>query len=100
MRRLVFVIAALGLSAPAFADAAALYKTNCAICHGPDGAGKTPTGKALKVRDLRSRPVQKMKNKEIAAVIADGKKAMPSFKAKLSQAEIDELVAFIRKLKK
>lgn len=30
------------------------YKAKCAMCHGPDGKGQTPTGKSTKVRDLCS----------------------------------------------
>jgi cytochrome c6 len=80
-------------------DGAALYKMNCALCHGPDGAGQTPTGKAMKVRDLRSAEVQKKADSELAAVIADGKGKMPGYKAKLSTTDIDALISFIRGLK-
>ena len=36
------VIALLSMSCVAFAaeDGAAIYKSKCAACHGPDGAGK------------------------------------------------------------
>jgi mono/diheme cytochrome c family protein len=42
------VIALLSMSCAAFAaeDGAAIYKTKCAGCHGPDGAGKV--GPAVK----------------------------------------------------
>ncbi len=97
------ILVAMALAWPALGDgpdAAGLYKSNCAICHGTDGTGKTPTGKALKVRDLRSADVQRMSDKELFAVIADGKEKMPPFKSKLSQADIDALIAFIRQLAK
>ena len=35
------------------ADGAALYQANCATCHGADGAGDTPVGKAMKVPSLK-----------------------------------------------
>jgi len=95
----VLVIVALPLFADAGVDGAALYKSKCAMCHGPDGAGQTPSGKAMKVRDLRSAEVQKMTDKELNAIIADGKGKMPAYKAKMSQADIDALVTFIRQLK-
>jgi cytochrome c553 len=47
-------------------DGAALYKTKCAMCHGPDGAGKTPVGTKLNVRDLRSPEVQKQSDSDLA----------------------------------
>ena len=81
-------------------DAAAIYKGKCAMCHGADGAGQTPTGKTMKLRDLRSADVQKQTDEQLAKWIADGKGKMPAYKTKLSAAEIDALVGFIRSLKK
>jgi len=79
---------------------AADYKTNCALCHGPDGSGKTPTGKALKVKDLGSPEVQALTDAQLSTVIANGKGKMPPFKAKLNEARIAGLVTFIRTLKR
>lgn len=40
-------------SAPAAEpDGAAVYKAKCASCHGADGRGETPIGKARKVKSL------------------------------------------------
>jgi len=80
-------------------DAAAIYKGKCAMCHGPDGAGQTPTGKTMKVRDLRSADVQKMSDADLTKIISDGKGKMPAYKGKVSPADIAALVGFIRKLK-
>jgi mono/diheme cytochrome c family protein len=81
-------------------DGAAIYKAKCAMCHGPDGAGQTPMGKNMKLRDLRSADVQKQTDAELVKWIADGKGKMPAYKGKLTPADIDALVAFIRTLKK
>jgi cytochrome c6 len=81
-------------------DGGTTYKAKCAMCHGADGAGQTPTGKSMKVRDLRSDDVQKMSDVDLMKVIADGKGKMPAYKAKLSSDEIQMLVAYIRQLKK
>ena len=97
---LFIAVIALPVLADAGPDAAALYKSKCAMCHGPDGSGQTPTGKTMKVRDLRSADVQKMTDKELLAAISDGKGKMPAYKAKLSPADIEALVGFIRTLKK
>jgi len=70
------------------------------VRHGADGSGQTPTGKALKVRDLRSADVQKQSDKELAATIADGKGKMPAYQSKLGAADIDALVSYIRKFRK
>lgn len=81
-------------------DAAAIYKSKCAMCHGPDGSGNTPTGKTMKVRDLRSDEIQKMKDEELEKTIENGKAKMPAYKSKLSEAEIGALVKYIRELGK
>ncbi len=104
MKRVIIATLALclmaAISAPAFADdAAATYKAKCAMCHGPDGAGQTPTGKTMKVRDLRSAEVRKATDAEMETIISDGKGKMPAFKGKLSPADIKGLVAYIRGLK-
>lgn len=82
------------------ADGAATYKSKCAMCHGPDGAGQTTMGKNLKLRDLRSADVQKQTDAEHVKMISDGKGKMPAYKGKLTPADIDAVVAFIRTFKK
>ena len=79
---------------------AGLYKSNCAGCHGPDGSGNVPMGKALKVRDLRSDEVQRQTDLELMKVIAGGKGKMPPYGKKLTTEEIQSVIAFIRTLKK
>ena len=105
MKKISLLVLALLIAAPsAFAgggaDGAALYKSKCAMCHGPDGAGQTAMGKNMKLRDLRSADVQKQTDAELAKWIADGKGKMPAYKSKMSADEINALVAFIRTLKK
>src|SRR5271167_1000175 len=90
------------LSAPLRAqDAAALYKSKCAACHGPDGSGNVPTGKALGVTDLTSGDVQKQTDAQLTDSIANGKgKKMPAYKSKLTDDQIKGLVGYIRALAK
>lgn len=91
----------LVMNAPARGDdAATVYKAKCAMCHGPDGGGDTPTGKAMKVRDLRSAEVQKQTDAELTATITNGKNKMPAYKGKLDDAQIKQLVGFVRELAK
>jgi len=92
------VVLVLGLTSPAYADidAAAIYKSKCAACHGADGKGQTVMGKTLHARDLGSDDVQKMKSEELEKIITEGRNKMPSYKGKLSEAEIDALVKYIR----
>jgi len=77
----------------------ALYKSKCASCHGADGAGTTPVGKSMKIRDLRAPEVQKQTDIELTKLIAGGKGKMPAYGKQLSTAQIEGLIAYIRTLK-
>lgn len=92
----LLLTAAMPLAAAA--DNAAVYKAKCAVCHGADGAGQTPMGKKMNLRDLRSPEVQKQSNADLTKIIADGKGKMPGYKAKLSADEIKGLVEYMRGL--
>jgi cytochrome c6 len=94
---LFILTATISFAAP---GATEIYKSKCASCHGPDGAGQTSVGKAMKVRDLRSREVQQQPDAGLQKVISDGKAKMPAYKTKLSVADVSSLVAYIRGLAK
>jgi cytochrome c6 len=99
----IFLCAALvSLSVPLRAQdaGAALYKTKCAVCHGPDGKGETAIGKANKVRDLGSSEMQKQSDEEVATTIENGKGKMPAYGKSLKPEQIKDLVAYIRSLGK
>ena len=82
------------------ADAEANYKAKCAGCHGADGTGSTPGGKALKVRDFHDPEVQKETDAELTDIISNGKNKMPKYGDKFKDTEIKELVAYVRTLGK
>jgi cytochrome c6 len=87
------VVLSIPLSAHA-QDAAALYKSKCAMCHGADGAKAAG-------HDLSGADVQKVSDADLAAVITNGKAPkMPKYGDKLKPEEIKGLVAYIRTLKK
>lgn len=91
------------LSAPMQAQSATtqnLYKTKCAVCHGPDGTGGTAAGKKMGAHDFASPEVQKQSDKELADIIAKGKNKMPAYAKSLKPDEIKELVEYIRGLAK
>lgn len=93
------VLFALLLAPAAFgADGAATFKQSCAPCHGKDGSGNTPAGKALKAKDLRREEAQKMTDAELARQVRNGKGNMPAFKGKLSDDEIAAVIAHVRSL--
>ncbi|HEY6274624.1 MAG TPA: cytochrome c [Terriglobales bacterium] len=77
----------------------ATFRSSCSLCHGADGSGHTPTGKALQIPDLRSAEAQKITDDQMAEIISKGKTArMPPFGTKLDHEQIQSLVQFIRKL--
>lgn len=83
--------------APDSVASSATFRTKCAMCHGPDGAGST-VGKSMNVPDLRSPAVQKRADAELAQVISNGKGGMPPFKNSLSEDQIHSLVSYVRSL--
>jgi cytochrome c6 len=89
---------ARGNPAPDSAAASATFRTKCAICHGPDGAG-SEVGKSMNVPDLRSPVVQKLPDVQLAQIISDGKGGMPSFKSSLSGDQLHSLVTYVRSLR-
>jgi cytochrome c6 len=96
----LFAAPLLFSSAARAQDGAATYKAKCAACHGADGGGDTATGKAMKVRDLRSADVQKQTDAQLTEIITAGKGKMPAYKGKLTGDQIKQLVAAIRDLAK
>lgn len=87
------------------ASASENWDNLCAKCHGADGKGETKIGKKLHVKDYTDAKVQAdLKDADMAKAISDGikdggKEKMKSFKGDLSEAEITDLVAHIRKFK-
>ncbi len=82
-------------------DSATLYKKDCASCHGKDGQAKSFRGKLLNAQNLTDSAWQtKVTDEHIFNVISNGRKKMPAFGKKLSEAEINSLVGYVRGLKK
>jgi mono/diheme cytochrome c family protein len=90
---------------PVFAqDAAAgkmVYAKKCQSCHAADGNGNAAIAKALKadIKPLSSAEIQKMSDADIKKVITMGMGAMKPVTG-LMPAEVDNVVAYVRTLKK
>lgn len=81
------------------ADVPALWKKNCASCHGEDGKGQTKAGKQKKVEDMTNPEVRAKFDrdrmiKSVKEGIKDdaGKDRMKPYAEKLSEAEIAALI--------
>lgn len=94
----VAAICLLSTAVEARGDGEKVYKAKCASCRGPDGAGATPAGKAIKARDFCSDEVKKETDHEWTTIIVKGKNKMPSYDKKLTDAEIKDSIAYIRRL--
>ena len=74
-------------------DGAALFSQNCTACHGTDGTG---LGNAADLTD--GERMGQFPDAMLFALIAKGADVMPAFADKLSEAEIDVLVAYLREI--
>jgi cytochrome c6 len=82
------------------ADGAATYKAKCAMCHGADGTGNTPMGKKWGIKDLASPDIQSKSDATLIDLTTNGINKMPAFKGKLSEAQISDVVKYLRTFKK
>ena len=97
---LVATMAALALPAVAQNSGEATYKAKCQMCHGADGSGNTPAGKAMKAMPLTSPAIAKESNQDLIDVTKKGKGKMPAYAGKLSDGQIKEVVAYVGTLEK
>ncbi|ABF39765.1 cytochrome c, class I [Candidatus Koribacter versatilis Ellin345] len=78
----------------------AVFKKNCVMCHGADGAGKTKMGQKLGAADLSSNDIQGLSDEALTQTVKNGKGKMPSFEKTLSADDITQVVQYVRTLRK
>ncbi len=78
-----------------------VYMKRCATCHGPAGEGKEAIAKMLKVElhHLGSKEVQAKSDADLRKIITQGTGKMKPVTG-LSDAEIANLIAYVRTLAK
>ena len=76
-------------------DGATLYKAKCAMCHGPDAAGKP----AMKAPSLISDEAKKLSDADLAKAVAEKAKHPAGVKS-LAADDVKAVVAYIRSLQK
>lgn len=98
----VLTLALLASGTLSFAQSGgeATYKAKCQMCHGATGAGDTPTGKMMKVKPFSEPTVAKSSDSALAGITKNGSGKMPAYKDKLTDSQIQEVVAYIRVLEK
>ena len=86
-------------NAESVARGAALFKTNCVLCHGPSGRGDGAVAASLDPRPADLAMMAGMHPAgDFAWKIANGRGMMPAWNELLSEAEIWDLVNFIKRL--
>ena len=76
-------------------DGAALYKAKCAMCHGPDAAGKP----AAKIPSLVSDEAKKKSDADLTKAVAETAKHPAPVKG-LSADDAKAIVTYVRSLQK
>jgi cytochrome c6 len=103
MNSTVMVILTLLLATPtalAQNSGADTYKAQCAMCHAANGSGSTLAGKATKTPSFCLPEMLKMSDADFFADTKSGEGKMPAYAGKLTDAQIKELIAYIRTLRK
>ena len=96
--------ASVSLPARPAGDATAgkdIYIKKCKTCHGEDGHGNDGMAKLLKttIPPLDGSETQKMSDADLKKIIVEGKGKMKPLQG-LSDAEIDNVIAYVRTMKK
>ncbi len=103
LQRIALFSFVLALALPPMAaaqSAADTYKAKCQGCHGPGGVPSEGMAKSMGLKPLGGADVQGMSDADLTGAIANGKGKMKGFKGTLTDAQIKDMVAYIRTLKK
>ncbi|MEB3216868.1 MAG: c-type cytochrome [Nostocales cyanobacterium 94392] len=92
---LAVTIFSFAFSRPALADAAAggaIFNANCASCHA-GGRNLVQANKSLSKADLEKYDMHSIE--AITNQVAKGKNAMPAFKGRLKDTQIQDVAAYV-----
>jgi mono/diheme cytochrome c family protein len=100
---LVSSLSSVAYSKPSSKEGKKIYDMNCAMCHGPKGAGDGAAAAALNPKP-RNFTEGKFKygstDKDLFNLISKGKGPMPPWGSVLKENQIYDVIAYIRTLKK
>ena len=94
---LAALMAASTITAFAQGSGADTYKAKCLMCHAADGTASGPAGKAMNVPSFKA---SKQTEAEMIAETKAGKGKMPAFAGKLTDAQIKDVVGYVKTLQK
>jgi mono/diheme cytochrome c family protein len=96
-----FVLAALAACAGVLSfaqDGAAIYKSKCAMCHGPSGTPSAGMAKAMGIKPVSDPSIAALTADQVAAAVKNGKGKMKPV-AGLSDADVKSVSAYFKTLK-
>ena len=95
------VLGAAKTNEAAAADARTIYNRQCVSCHGRDGRGRTRKGRQTRARDMTEASWQDdVSDERLFNSISNGRNKMPAFRKKISENDIDALVAHVRRMRR
>jgi mono/diheme cytochrome c family protein len=99
--QLVLALVVAVASSVGFAQSAgeAVYKANCASCHGSAGTPNPGIAKAMGVKPASDPDYKKESAADMIASVKNGKGKMKAFAGKLTDAQIKDAVDFFRAFK-
>lgn len=78
-----------------------VFLRSCAGCHGADARGTHPPGFTVAPRDLTDPALQaRLPDDQIRETIRFGKGQMPPFGAALAEEDVNDVIAYVRTLKR
>ena len=87
------------VAAPDLVNGKKVYADKCARCHGVSGKGDGPMAETLEKKPIDYTDKTKMggfTDAQLKQVVLDGKQPMPGYKGKMSDKELEDVVAYIR----
>jgi mono/diheme cytochrome c family protein len=79
-------------------DGSAIYKSKCAMCHGPAGTPSAGMAKAMGIKPVSDPAIQALTVSQIAATVKNGKGKMKPI-AGLTDAQVSAVAAYFKTLK-
>jgi mono/diheme cytochrome c family protein len=97
----ILCILFVGINIPSRSQSTSIsYGTKCEVCHGRTGLAETSAAKRLGVLPFTDASIVAKSDSTLIGIIQNGSGKMPSFKDKLTDQELSNLIQFIRQTQK
>ena len=86
-------------AAPDLANGKKVYADKCLKCHGATGKGDGPKADTLEKKPADYTDKKKMgqfTDAQLKQVVVDGKQPMPAYKGKVSDRDLEDVLAYVR----